>query len=101
MQVKSIAKWEHIAILSTFIKLPFVIKTFLLSILSGRFTQVLLYKRSVKSYIINSQSIACSTYIVYYVFIAELNELNTFWAEWIVTLMTENCITFMSTQLSV
>ena len=32
MQVKSIAEWEHSAILSTFIKLPFVIKVFLLSI---------------------------------------------------------------------
>ena len=40
MQVKSIA--EHSAILSTFIKLPFVNKIFILSILSGRFTQVLL-----------------------------------------------------------
>ena len=30
--------------LSTFIKLPFVIKIFILSFLSGRFTQVLLYK---------------------------------------------------------
>ena len=34
---------EHSAILSTFIKLPFVIKIFIFSILSGRFTQVLLY----------------------------------------------------------
>ena len=34
---------EHSAIVSTFIKLPFVIKIFVLSILSGRFTQVLLY----------------------------------------------------------
>ena len=34
---------EHSAILSTFIKLPVVSKTLLLSILSGRFTQVLLY----------------------------------------------------------
>ena len=34
---------EHSAILSTFIKLPFVIKTFVLSFLSGRFTQVKLY----------------------------------------------------------
>ena len=39
---------EHSAILSTFIKLPFVIKIFVLSILSGRFTQVLLYNS--KSY---------------------------------------------------
>ena len=30
---------EHSAILLTFIKLPFVIKIFVLSILSGRFTQ--------------------------------------------------------------
>ena len=46
MQVKSIAKYskgEHSATRSTFSKLPFVIKTFVLSILSGRFTQVLLY----------------------------------------------------------
>ena len=34
---------EHSALLSTFIKLLFVIKIFVLSILSGRFTQVLLY----------------------------------------------------------
>ena len=34
---------EHSAILSTFIRLPFVIKVFVLSILSGCFTQVLLY----------------------------------------------------------
>ena len=35
---------EHSAILSTFIKLPFVIKIFVLSILSSRFTlQVLVY----------------------------------------------------------
>ena len=31
-QVKSIAEWEHSAILSTFIMLPFVIKIFVLSI---------------------------------------------------------------------
>ena len=34
---------EYSAILSTFIKLPFVIKIFVLSIFSGRFTLVLLY----------------------------------------------------------
>ena len=46
MQVKSIAecsKEEHSAIRLTFIKLPYVIKIFILSILSGRFTQVLPY----------------------------------------------------------
>ena len=43
MQVKSIAECEHFAILSTFIKVPVVIKIFVLSILSGHFTQVLLY----------------------------------------------------------
>ena len=32
MQVKTIAECEHSAILSTFIKLPFVIKIFVLSI---------------------------------------------------------------------
>ena len=41
MQVKSVA--ECSAILLTFIKLPFVIKIFNLSILSGRLKQVLLY----------------------------------------------------------
>ena len=34
---------KHSAILSTYIKLSFVIKIFVLSILSGCFTQVLLY----------------------------------------------------------
>ena len=34
-------KVEHSAILLTFIKLPFVVKTFVLSFLRGRFTQVL------------------------------------------------------------
>ena len=48
MQVKSIAecspcKGEHSAILLTFIKLPFVIKIFVLSILSVCLRQVLLY----------------------------------------------------------
>ena len=40
MQFKSIAecsKWEHSAILSTFINLPFVIKTFVLSIFEWPF----------------------------------------------------------------
>ena len=40
---------EHFAILLTFIKLPFIIKTIVLSILSGRFTQVLLYIIAVPS----------------------------------------------------
>ena len=35
---------EHSAMLSTFIKLPCVIKNFVLSILSGCFTQVLLIR---------------------------------------------------------
>ena len=46
MQAKSIAECsngEHFAILSTFIKVLFVIKTFVLSNLSGRLRQVLLY----------------------------------------------------------
>ena len=43
MQVKSIAEGEHSAIISTSIKLPSVIKIFVLSILSGRFTRVLRY----------------------------------------------------------
>ena len=47
MQVKSIScrrlQGEHSAILLTFIKLPFVIKTFVLSSLNGILRQVLLY----------------------------------------------------------
>ena len=46
MQVKSItecSKGEHSAILSTFIKLPFVIKIFVLSFLSGGFTVLTTY----------------------------------------------------------
>ena len=45
MQVKSIAECSTGSILQYFqpsLKLPFVIKIFVLSILSGRFTQVLL-----------------------------------------------------------
>ena len=38
---------ELSAILSTFVELPFVIKIFVLSILSGRFTYVLLYKHDI------------------------------------------------------
>ena len=36
---------EHSAILSTFIKQPIIIKIFLSSFLSGRFTQVLLLQK--------------------------------------------------------
>ena len=48
MQVKTIAdcskgRGEHSAILSTFIKVPFVIKIFVLSIFDGCLRQVLLY----------------------------------------------------------
>ena len=44
-------KGEHSAILSTFIKLSFVIKVFDLSILSGRFRQVLLYMISSEAHL--------------------------------------------------
>ena len=37
MQVESIGEWEHSSILLTFIKLPFVIKTFVLSIFEWPF----------------------------------------------------------------
>ena len=37
MQVKIIAEWEHSAILSIFIKLPFVIEIFVLSIFEWPF----------------------------------------------------------------
>ena len=46
MQVNSIAECSHSAILLTFVKLPFVIKIFVLSIFSGCLTQVLLYIKS-------------------------------------------------------
>ena len=42
-------KGEHSAILSTIIKLPFVIKLFVLSFLSGCFTQVLLCHSQIKT----------------------------------------------------
>ena len=45
MQVKNIAEC-YSAIISTFIKLPFVIKTFVCLFLSGRLRQVLLYQGS-------------------------------------------------------
>ena len=50
MQVKSIAECSNtlcrsIAILAIFIKLLFVIEIFVLSILSGEFTQVLMHVR--------------------------------------------------------
>ena len=44
---------EHSAILSTFIKLPFVVKTFVLSIFCGPFRQVLLYASLSKSSSLN------------------------------------------------
>ena len=44
MQVKSIAECsKHSAILSTFIKLPFVVKSFVLYIFGSSLTQMLLY----------------------------------------------------------
>ena len=46
MQVKRIAEMGAFCNSLTFVKLPFVIKIFDLSILSSRFTQVLLYHRS-------------------------------------------------------
>ena len=46
MHAKSITEWEHSAILSTCIKLPFVFKTLFCLFLSGRFIQVLLYEGS-------------------------------------------------------
>ena len=52
---------EHSAILLTFIKLPVVIKTFVLSILSGRFTHVLLYMRFWYIYILKV-SRACTSW---------------------------------------
>ena len=48
MQVKSIAVGEHFAILSTFIKLPFVIKIVVCLFLSVRFTHILLYMPTCK-----------------------------------------------------
>ena len=45
MQVKSIAEWEHSAVLSIFIKLPFVIKIFVLSIFECSLRLALLYSK--------------------------------------------------------
>ena len=46
---------EHSAILLTFIKLPFIIMIFILSILSGCFTQVLLHLFAGRGEVINYQ----------------------------------------------
>ena len=56
MQVKSVAECseKHSAILLTFTKLPFVIKIFVLSFLSGRLQQVLLYMHKAKKMIVCS-----------------------------------------------
>ena len=43
---------EHSAILSNFIKLPLVIKIFVLSIFEWPFTHVILYLRKSKSYLV-------------------------------------------------
>ena len=43
---------EHSAILSTFIRLPFVINIFVMSFLNGRFTQVLLYFKNTSHFMI-------------------------------------------------
>ena len=48
---------EHSAILSTFIELPFSIKSFVLSILSGRLRRVLLYMLRSDPYLIVSRCI--------------------------------------------
>ena len=54
---------EHSAILLTVIKLPFVIKTFVLSFLSGPFTQVLLYPSTLnKTELINETGMKHSGY---------------------------------------
>ena len=42
-------QWKHSAILPTFIKLPSAIKTFVLSIFSGRLSQDLLYMAVIQS----------------------------------------------------
>ena len=62
MKVKSIAECsvEQSAILSTVIKLPVVIKTFVLPIFSGRFTQVLLYKSNYMIKCLHTETCACA-----------------------------------------
>ena len=81
MQDKSIAecsKVEHSAILSNFIKLPFLIRIFILSFLSGRFTKVLLYRGSLlgKSTLLTTASLWLPVellyreeIIIYYIFL--------------------------------
>ena len=48
---------EHSTIFLTFIKLPFVIKTIVLSILSGRLRQVVLYSLWASLTLLETQSI--------------------------------------------
>ena len=58
MQVKSIAEYYKGSILQklwTFIKLPFVFKTFVLSILCGRLRQVLLYTNMVQIQVLENR----------------------------------------------
>ena len=57
------AQWEHSAILSIFIKLPFVIKIFVLSILSGFLRQVLLYLQIKKIKLIIYYILCLSVYV--------------------------------------
>ena len=61
MQVKSIAEWEHSAILSTFIKLPFVIKIFVSSIFEWLFYTG--FTISVKDFLFSMQNANQETWI--------------------------------------
>ena len=56
-------QWVHSAILSTFIKLSFVFKTFVLSITSGHLRQVLLYMHSMDYILL---AIACLVIFAYF-----------------------------------
>ena len=61
---------ENSTILSTFIKLPFVFKTFVLPILSGRLRQILLYT---KSFIALEPGLAECVNITQYIFLQYCN----------------------------
>ena len=57
----------HSAILLTFIKVPFSIKTFVLSILSGRLRQVLLYDPTDSDFILDFGKLPFSSHLGNYI----------------------------------
>ena len=91
---------EHSAILLTFIKLSFIIEIFVLSILSGRFAQVLLYNEINSNFRILTTDGQIFLKIMFYAFKCALNIENI---SAILTLNAQNCnkshLLFSSTEM--